>query len=88
MLFVTAGQVVNLDLIETSVGDVKPKVRKRADRSHAKGRTTKPKLDYSKTEAASKSEVAKNEVAKSEVAKSEVAKGKVPETKQQRTLWD
>ena len=93
MLFVTAGQVVNLDLIETSVGDVKPKVRKRADRSHAKGRTTKPKLDYSKTEAASKSEVAKNEVAKNEVAKnevakSEVAKGKVPETKQQRTLWD
>ena len=83
MLFVTKGQVVNLDLIETSVGDGEPNVRQRKESAHASGRKQKPKLEFSK---AGKS--ASRKSASTKDTKGRQAPPADPEKKQQRTLWD
>ena len=76
MLFVATGQVVNLDLIDAVVGAPKPNTRKRTERAHASGRSTKPKLDYSEGgQPASKQ-------------RPPAAENVDSETKRQGTLWD
>ena len=88
MLFVTKGQVVNLDLIETSVGDGEPNVRQRKDSAHASGPKQKPKLDFSKAGKSASTKSASRKSAATKDTKGRQAPPADPEKKQQRTLWD
>ena len=80
MLFVTTGQVVNLDLIETSVGGPAVSAGKRTEPAHSSGRAKKPKLNYSKRPAASSKKASAEPISKQVHSDSD--------EKRQKTLWD
>ena len=84
MLFVSIGKVVNLDLIETSLGGAEPKPRQRADARHSSGRAKKPKLGFSKTPKATSPKSSSARTTQDEQGSKPV----LDEKKQQRTLWD
>ena len=87
MLFVTSGQVVNLDLIETVVGE--PSAEKRSDVSHGSGRRMKPRLDFSKISSAAKRDSNSPETdGKKPKSGGTADTRKTDASKKQQTLWD
>lgn len=91
MLFVSTGQVVNLDLIETTVGVAKPTTTQRSDANRSSAKATKPKLDYSKQPKTGPKKVSAGKANQQSAGDQDSVVHQQDadlEKKQQKTLWD